>query len=68
MASIGLVQAFGREDGEYARFDSNVQDSHNAWAAMFYHTLVYWLIMGMVFAAGLALVLGVGGSFVLKGR
>jgi ATP-binding cassette subfamily B protein len=67
VASIGLVQAFGREDGEYARFDSNVQSSHNAWAAMFYHTLAYWLIMGMVFATGLALVLGVGGSFVLTG-
>jgi ATP-binding cassette, subfamily B, bacterial len=61
VASIGLVQAFGREEDEYVRFDNNVRSSHNAWAQMHIHTLVYWLIMGMTFALGLALVLGYGG-------
>jgi len=67
VASIGIVQAFGRERAEYERFDENVRSSHNAWADMHIHTLVYWLIMGMTFAMGLALVLGYGGSLALKG-
>jgi ABC-type multidrug transport system fused ATPase/permease subunit len=67
VASIGLVQAFGREDDEIVRFDNNVRSSHNAWAAMHVHTLVYWLVMGMTFAVGLSVVLGYGGYLAFKG-
>jgi len=66
VASIGLVQAFGREEDEYRRFDANVRSSHNAWAQMHIHTLVYWLIMGVTFALGLALVQGYGGYLVFN--
>ncbi len=67
VASIGLVQAFGREDDEYARFNQSVQSSHNAWAKMHIHTMIYWFIMGMSFAAGLAAVMAYGGYLSLHG-
>ncbi len=31
VAAIGLVQAFGREDDEYSRFQNTVRNSANAW-------------------------------------
>jgi ABC-type multidrug transport system fused ATPase/permease subunit len=68
VASIGLVLAFGREDDEYDRFNKSVRESHGAWASMHIHSMIYWFIMGMTFALGLALVTGYGGYLVLQGN
>lgn len=67
VTSITLVQAFGREADEYARFDENVRNSHGAWAKMFTHTMVYWFIIGVSFALGLAVIVAYGGHLVLIG-
>jgi ATP-binding cassette subfamily B protein len=68
VASIGLMQAFGREDDEYERFNGSVRSSHNAWAKTHIHSMIYWFIMGMSFALGLALVIAYGGYLVLHGN
>ncbi len=68
VASITLVQAFGREADEYARFNDNVQSSHNAWAKMHIHTMIYWFIIGICFALGLSVIVAYGGRLVLSGE
>jgi ABC-type multidrug transport system fused ATPase/permease subunit len=59
--SIGLVQAFGREDDEYANFQGNVERTNRAWMRMHMHSMVYWLVIGLVFGCGTAVILGYGG-------
>jgi subfamily B ATP-binding cassette protein MsbA len=67
VASIGLVQAFGREAEEYARFNNTVRNSVDTWLKLHWHEVVYWLCIGTVFALGGALVFGYGGFLIYKG-
>jgi ATP-binding cassette, subfamily B, bacterial len=67
VATIGLVQAFGREDDEYARFSDNVGRSTRAWVRMHMQGMVYWLVLGIAFGLGSALILGYGGYLVYRG-
>jgi ATP-binding cassette, subfamily B, bacterial len=59
--SIGLVQAFGRENDEYARFRDNVERSNKAWMKMHVHSMIYWLIIGVAFGVGGGIIFGYGG-------
>jgi ABC-type multidrug transport system fused ATPase/permease subunit len=61
VATVGLVQAFGREDDEYARFRSDVARSSDGWVKMHMQGMIYWAILGVCFGVGTALILGVGG-------
>jgi ABC-type multidrug transport system fused ATPase/permease subunit len=68
MASISLVQAFGREAEEQARFHATVQNSIRAWLRLTWEEVTYWLIVGTVFGLGGALVFGYGGYLVHTGE
>jgi subfamily B ATP-binding cassette protein MsbA len=61
VATVGLVQAFGREDDEYSRFRDDVARSSNGWVKMHMQGMVYWAVLGVCFGVGTALILGVGG-------
>src|SRR5665213_88617 len=61
VSSISLVQAYGREKDEYARFHDSVQSSNKAWVRMHLHSMIYWLVIGTAFGIGLALIFSVGG-------
>ncbi|WP_437578769.1 ABC transporter ATP-binding protein [Sorangium sp. So ce887] len=68
MASIGLVQAFGREADEEARFDATLRNSVKAWLRLHQDELRHTLAVGSILGLGIALVLGYGGSLVVEAR
>ncbi len=61
LATIGLVQAFGREAEEFARFHNTVRNSVQAWLRLHGQELRYGLSVGLIFGVGGALILGYGG-------
>lgn len=64
VATMGLVQAFGREDDEYKRFGDDVIASSAAWIRVHMQGMVYWAVLGICFGLGAALVIGFGGHLV----
>ena len=67
VATIGLVQAFGREDDEYSRFRDDVGRSSTAWVRMHMQGMVYWLVLGLVFGLGSAMIFAYGGYLAYSG-
>ena len=67
VATMGLVQAFGREADEYKRFGHDVDASSNAWIRVHMQGMVYWAVLGICFSLGAALVIGYGGHLVQNG-
>jgi subfamily B ATP-binding cassette protein MsbA len=64
VASIGLVQAFGREADEFDRFHDSAQDSMRANLRQAWQDSWYWLLVGAIFGVGYAIILGYGGWLV----
>jgi subfamily B ATP-binding cassette protein MsbA len=67
VATIGLMQAFGREADEYARFHNTARNSVEIWLKLHWEEVVYWLLIGMIFALGGAMIFGYGGYLIYKG-
>lgn len=67
MASIGLVQAFGRESDEYSHFDRTVKNSVMAYYRLHWHEVMYWACLGSVSAIGASVIFGYGGYQVSQG-
>jgi ABC-type multidrug transport system fused ATPase/permease subunit len=67
VATIGLMQAFGREADEYARFHNTARNSVEIWLKLHWEEVVYWLLVGMIFALGGAMIFGYGGYLIYKG-
>jgi len=61
VASIGLVQAFGREKDEYENFTATQGSSIRFKMKLHWHEVIYWLILGLIFAIGSTLIIGYGG-------
>ena len=66
MTSIGLVQAFGRETDEYNRFGATVQRSVTAYYRLHWHEVIYWFLLGTVFALGATAIFGYGAYLVYQ--
>lgn len=66
VATIGLVQAFGREADEYEAFSSTVQRSVSAYLRLHWQEMIYWLFVGSIFGLGGALIFGYGGYIVYR--
>jgi len=66
ISSVGLVQAFCREQEEYARFRSTVRKNIDAWWRLNWQEMFYWLIVGLIFGLGGAAVFGYGGYLVWR--
>lgn len=66
VASIGLVQAFGREADEYAGFHSTLGNNVRVRWRLHIDEVVYWLILGVIFAISGCLIFGYGGWLVLQ--
>ncbi|MDP9175412.1 MAG: ABC transporter ATP-binding protein/permease [Planctomycetota bacterium] len=64
VASIGLVQAFGREADEFAQFQSTALNSVRANLRQVWQESSYWLLIGTIFGAGYAIIFGYGGWLV----
>ena len=67
LATMGLVQAFGREQDEYQRFRDDVASSSDAWIRVHMLGMVYWSMLGICFGLGAALIVGVGGYLSWRG-
>jgi ATP-binding cassette, subfamily B, bacterial len=61
VSSIELVQAFGREADELARFHGSAGQSMRVWLKLHWEEVCYWLLVGTIFGVGGALILGYGG-------
>jgi subfamily B ATP-binding cassette protein MsbA len=61
VASIGLVQAFGRENDEFNRFRSTAQGTVRANLRQAWQESWYWLMVGLIFGSGYAAILWYGG-------
>jgi subfamily B ATP-binding cassette protein MsbA len=67
VASIGLVQAFGREADEFDRFHNTAQNSVRANVRQAWQDSYYWLLVGTIFGIGYAIIFGYGGWLVHRG-
>src|SRR5688572_6764763 len=67
VASIGLVQAFGRERDEYSNFLHTVGRSIAVRLKLHWDEVMYWLVLGTIFAVGSALIFGYGGWLAHRG-
>jgi ABC-type multidrug transport system fused ATPase/permease subunit len=68
VSSIELVQAFGREAEELERFHRTVGQSARVWLKLHWEEVCYWLLMGVIFGAGGALIFGYGGWLVYRDK
>ena len=67
VSSIGLVQAFGREHDEFANFADTQGNSIKVKMVLHWHEVMYWLVLGVVFAVGACAILGYGGWLAYTG-
>lgn len=68
IAAISLVQAYGREADEFARFEATANRSVRAYLKVHWVELLYRLAIGMVFGLGTAAMFGYGGYLVYLGE
>ncbi len=61
VATIGLVQAFGREGDEYDHFSATSQNSVSAYLRLHWQEVFFWLFVGTIFGFGGAAIFGYGG-------
>jgi subfamily B ATP-binding cassette protein MsbA len=61
VASIGLVQAFGRERDEFENFAATQGNNIKVKMRLHWDEVMYWLVLGTIFAIGSAAILGYGG-------
>jgi ABC-type multidrug transport system fused ATPase/permease subunit len=66
VSSIELVQAFGREADELARFHQTVGQSVKTWLSLHWDEVCYWLLIGTIFGVGGALIFGWGAYMVWR--
>ncbi len=67
LATVGLVQAFRREDDEAKRFGTSVRSYVDASLALHRQEVIYWLLLGIVLGTGSAALFGYGGKLVVDG-
>ena len=65
-ATIGLVQAFNRENDEYAQFTSAVNDTVSAYIRLHWQEVLFWLAIGSLLAVSSAALMGYGGYLVYR--
>ncbi len=68
IASMSLIQAFGREEDEFRRFHNKALESVRAWIKMYMKSLKYGLTVGVIFGLGSAVIFAYGGYLVAKGE
>ncbi|HVX84364.1 MAG TPA: ABC transporter ATP-binding protein [Phycisphaerae bacterium] len=66
MSLIALVQAFGREGDEFARFHGSIRNCVRAWFKLHHEEVSYWMVVGTILGVGGALVFGYGGYLVMR--
>jgi subfamily B ATP-binding cassette protein MsbA len=68
VAAISLVQAYGRERDEYARFEQTARQSVRSYIRVHLAELRYALTIGLIFGVATAAIFGFGGYLVYRDR
>jgi subfamily B ATP-binding cassette protein MsbA len=68
MASIGLIQAFGREAEEFGHFHGTVRETIRAWWGLNWQQIAYNIIVGTMFGFAGAAIFGYGGYLAYTGK
>lgn len=68
VSTVGLVQAYNREQDELARFLAGVRRYVGASLRLHWQEVLYWLVLGMIIALGTVALFGYGGYLVVTGR
>lgn len=68
VGSIGLVQAFSREQEEYTRFRGSATSTVQAYLRLHWQEVLYWFVLGSTICIGSSVILGVGGYLAVTGR
>lgn len=66
VASIGLVQAFGREKDEFENFAATQGNSIRVKMRLHWDEVMYWLVLGTILAVSSCAILGFGGYLSYK--
>ncbi|HEY7091387.1 MAG TPA: ABC transporter ATP-binding protein, partial [Tepidisphaeraceae bacterium] len=66
VASIGLVQAFGRERDEFENFAATQGNNIKVKMRLHWDEVMYWLVLGCIFAISSSAILGFGGYISLR--
>ncbi len=66
LATVGLVQAYRREADEQERFATSVRTYVDASLKLHWQEILYWLVLGLILAAGTTALFAVGGWMVVK--
>ncbi len=66
ITSINLVQAYRREPVEFGRFRDSVAGTNQAWYQFHWKSALYRLCVGVLFAAGGAMIFAYGGYLVYR--
>ena len=67
LATVGLVQAYNRQDDEHGRFSGSVRTYVAASLRLHWQEIVYWFVLGVILAVSTAAVFGVGAYQVKRG-
>jgi ABC-type multidrug transport system fused ATPase/permease subunit len=68
VATVGLVQAFNREEDELARFTTRVRTYVEASLRLHWQEILYWLVLGVIISVGSVALFAFGGMLVVKGQ
>ncbi len=68
LAGQQVVRAFSQEEGEIRRFDKTNQEAFDAAMGLAFIRVVFFPLMGLMVALGIAITLYVGGRAILDGR
>ncbi len=66
VATVGLVQAFGREADEFKHFSLTVENSVSAYLRLHWQEVIFWLFVGVIFGVGGAAIFGYGGYLIYR--
>ncbi len=67
LSTVGLVQAFSREDDELMRFTTRVRSYINASLKLHWQEILYWLVLGTILSLGSVGLFAYGGYLVVTG-
>ena len=68
VATVALVQSYGREADEYDRFTALADRSAEAWRRVYWQEMKYWLSIGLIFGLGSTMLFAYGGYLIHNGK
>jgi ATP-binding cassette, subfamily B, bacterial len=68
VATVSLVQSYGREADEHRAFDALVRRSAREWWGVYWQEMKYWLAIGLIFGLGSTALFAYGGYLIYHGR